>query len=92
MQLMVILLADIYVRGWMTVSGCTWATQVRVCPLMNGLTRLMLYMDENRTEISQTDRFCFLYYGSVFKHKKLSISIGFTIIFNHFLYSLIAKM
>jgi hypothetical protein len=48
--------------------------------------------DDNRTEISRTDRFRFLYYGSVFKHKKLSISIGFTTIFNHFLYSLIAKM
>jgi hypothetical protein len=42
MQLMVILLADIYVRGWMTVSGCTRAAQVRVCPPMNGLTRPML--------------------------------------------------
>jgi hypothetical protein len=39
---MVTLLADIYVRGWMTVSGWTRAAQVRVCPLMNGLTRLML--------------------------------------------------
>jgi hypothetical protein len=48
--------------------------------------------DENGTEISRTDRFRFLYYGSVFKHKKLSVSIGFTTIFNHFLYSLIAKM
>jgi hypothetical protein len=48
--------------------------------------------DENGTEISRTDRFCFLYYYSVFKHKKLSVSIGFTTIFNHFLYSLIAKM
>jgi hypothetical protein len=48
--------------------------------------------DENGTEISRTDRFRFLYYDSVFKHKKLSVSIGFTTIFNHFLYSLIAKM
>jgi hypothetical protein len=51
-----------------------------------------LVKDENRTEISRTDRFHFLYYDSVFKHKKLSVSIGFTTIFNHFLYSLIAKM
>jgi hypothetical protein len=48
--------------------------------------------DENGTEISRTDRFRFLYYGSLFKHKKLLVSIGFTTIFNHFLYSLIAKM
>jgi hypothetical protein len=48
--------------------------------------------DENGTEISRTDRFRFLYYGSVFKYKKLSVSIGFTTIFNHFLYSLIAKI
>jgi hypothetical protein len=48
--------------------------------------------DENETEISRTDRFHFLYFDSVFRHKKLSVSIGFTIIFNHFLYSLIAKM
>jgi hypothetical protein len=48
--------------------------------------------DENGTEISRTDRFRFLYYGSIFKQKKLSVSIGFITIFNHFLYSLIAKM
>jgi hypothetical protein len=48
--------------------------------------------DENGTKIFRTDRFRFLYYGSVFKHKKLSVLIGFTTIFNHFLYSLIAKM
>jgi hypothetical protein len=40
--------------------------------------------DENGTEISRTDRFRFLYYGSVFKHKNLSVSIDFTTIFNHF--------
>jgi hypothetical protein len=45
-----------------------------------------------KTEISRTDRFRFLYYGSVFKHKKLSVSIGFTTIFNYFLYSLITKI
>jgi hypothetical protein len=48
--------------------------------------------DENGTEISRTDRFRFLYYDSVFKHKMLLVSIDFTTIFNHFLYSLIAKM
>ena len=30
MQLMVTLLANTYVRGWMTVSGCTRAGEVRV--------------------------------------------------------------
>ena len=30
MQLMVTLLGDTYVRGWMTVSGCTRAGEVRV--------------------------------------------------------------
>jgi hypothetical protein len=39
---MVILLVDIYVRGWMTVSGCTRVAQVRVYPPMNGSTRPML--------------------------------------------------
>jgi hypothetical protein len=48
--------------------------------------------DENGTEISRTDRFRFLYYDSVFKHKKLSVLIGFTTIFNRFLSSLIVKM
>jgi hypothetical protein len=48
--------------------------------------------DENGTKISRTDRFRFLYYDYVFKHKKLLVSMGFTTIFNHFLYSLIAKM
>jgi hypothetical protein len=48
--------------------------------------------DENGTEISRTDRFRFLYYDSAFKYKKLSVSIGFTTIFNHFLYFLISKM
>jgi hypothetical protein len=42
--------------------------------------------DENGTKISRTDRFRFLYYGSVFKHKKLSVSIDFTTIFNLFLF------
>jgi hypothetical protein len=37
--------------------------------------------DENGTEIFRTDRFCFLYYDTVFKHKKLSVSIGSTTIF-----------
>jgi hypothetical protein len=48
--------------------------------------------DEKGTEISRTDRFRFLYYGFIFKHKKLLVLIGFTTIFNHFLYSLIAKI
>jgi predicted transporter len=48
--------------------------------------------DENGTEISRTDGFCFLYYDYIFKYKKLSVLMGFTTIFNHFLYSLIAKM
>ena len=58
--------------------------------------------DENGTEIFRTDRFRFLYYDTVFyimtlfpnfaKHKKLSFSIGFTTIFNHFLYPLITKI
>jgi hypothetical protein len=55
-------------------------------------TNMVTIKDENRTEISRTDRFRFLYYDSVFKHKKLSVSIVFTTIFNHFLYSSIAKM
>ena len=42
MQLMFILLASIYVRGWRTVSGCTRAMQVRVRSPMNGSTRPML--------------------------------------------------
>jgi len=36
MQLMVTLLADTYVRGWMTVSGCTRAGEVRVITPRNG--------------------------------------------------------
>jgi hypothetical protein len=36
MQLMVTLLAVIYVRGWMTESGCTWAAEVQVISPMNG--------------------------------------------------------
>ena len=36
MQLMVTLLADTYVRGWMTVSGCTRAGEVRVITPWNG--------------------------------------------------------
>jgi hypothetical protein len=58
--------------------------------------------DENSMEIFRTNRFHFLYYDTDFyimvqlpnfaKHKNLSFSIGFTTIFNHFLYSLIAKM
>jgi hypothetical protein len=54
--------------------------------------------DENGTEIFRIDRFHFLYYDTVFyimtplpnfaKHKNLSFSIGFTTIFNYFLYSL----
>jgi hypothetical protein len=55
-------------------------------------TNMVTIKDENGTEISRTDRFHFLYYDSIFKHKKLSVSIVFTTIFNHFLYSLIAKM
>jgi hypothetical protein len=42
MQLVVMLLFDIYVRGWMTINGCTRATQLRVYPPMNGSRRLML--------------------------------------------------
>ena len=58
--------------------------------------------NENGTEIFRTDRFRFLYYDIVFyimipfsnfiKHKNLLVSVGFTTIFNHFLYSLIAKI
>jgi hypothetical protein len=60
---------------------------------LSGLKQQSLNIkDENETEIFRTDRFRFLYYDSVFKHKKLSVSIGFTTIFNHFLYYLIAKM
>ena len=36
MQLMVTLLGDIFVRRWMTVSGCTRAGEVRVITPMNG--------------------------------------------------------
>jgi hypothetical protein len=36
MQLMVTLLAVVYVRGWMTESGCTRAAEVRVISPMNG--------------------------------------------------------
>jgi hypothetical protein len=47
---------------------------------------ILVCKDENGTEISRTDRFRFLYYDSVFKHKKLSVLIGFTTIFNHFIF------
>jgi hypothetical protein len=36
------LLSTIYVRRWRTMSGFTWAAQVRVRSPMNGSTRLML--------------------------------------------------
>ena len=36
MQLMAKLLADIHVRGWMTVSGCTRAAKVRVITACTG--------------------------------------------------------
>ena len=42
MPLVIMLLSDIYVRGWITVSGCTRATQVRVRSPMNGSTRPMI--------------------------------------------------
>ena len=66
------------------------------------MTTGIISKDENDTEIFRTDRFRFLYYDTIFyimmpflnfaKHKNLSFSIGFATIFNHFLYSLIAKM
>ena len=41
MQLMLILLADTYVRGWMTVSGCTRATEARLISPKNGCAKRM---------------------------------------------------
>lgn len=75
---------------------------IRKSNLINSLFNWRIIRDENGTEIFRTDRFRFLYYDTVFyimisfsnfaKHKNLSFSIGFATIFNHFLYSLIAKM
>jgi hypothetical protein len=69
---------------------------------LSHLRGVIIFKDENGTEVFRTDRFSFLYYDAIFyimilfpnftKHKKLSFSIGFTTIFDHFLYSLIAKM
>ena len=42
MQLMVPLLADIYVRGWMTDSGFIQDIEVRLILAMNGCRRLRL--------------------------------------------------
>jgi hypothetical protein len=42
MQLMVILLRDVYARGWRTVSGCTWDAQVRLKSPLNGWLSLRL--------------------------------------------------
>jgi hypothetical protein len=47
MQLLFMLLSTIYVRRWRTLSGCTWAAQVRVRSPMNGSTRLMLSWNEH---------------------------------------------
>ena len=75
---------------------------LQVSTYLSILHRIAPSRDENGTEIFQTDRFHFLYYDTIFyimisfpnfaKHKILSFSIGFATIFNHFLYSLIAKM
>jgi hypothetical protein len=52
--------------------------------MISPLATCTVTKDENRTEIPRTDRFRFLYYDSIFKHKKLLVSIGFTTILTIF--------
>jgi hypothetical protein len=86
-----VVIVGIYIILWINAKHSDRMGSDPSIALVGMVTCDTVTKDENGMEISRTDRFRFLYYDSVFKHKKLSVSIGFTTIFNHFLYSLIDR-